>query len=365
MNPQFLDKINSYLTPPGNGVFTVHTARKNKELIHQKIYNTVEPSEVQEAWRESLSSLNDSKKPCLLGVTMDTGGGIQRGANWGPLFIRSVLDLNNFFDFGDVKTIPHLLHDKYLNENTIQNCQKALYQKETALPVSALSITEDFCKEFYDNCPDKVLMAMGGDHSVSYALVKPWLIAKRQKNIKTAIIHFDAHTDLMSERLGIDICFGSWAYHMIELLEKPSHLIQLGIRSSGKDKEFWEQSLGVQQFWADEIKDNPAKALQQVLDYLKEEKIDEVYISFDIDALDQAYASATGTPEPGGLEPHHCSLFIKEISNYVKVTGADLVEVAPFVQSVENNDLAPEPNTTLLSSKIIMENLTEAINKCQ
>jgi agmatinase len=41
----------------------------------------------------------------------------------------------------------------------------------------------------------------------------------------------------MDERLGIDICFASWAYHMIDLLEKPSDLIQFGIRSSGQDKK--------------------------------------------------------------------------------------------------------------------------------
>jgi agmatinase len=365
MNQDFLNKIFNYLSPPGNGVFTVHTAKENKDLIHKKIYNTTDPDLVIKKWKDSFALLDQSTKACLLGVTMDTGGGIQRGANWGPLFIRSVLELDQYFDFGDVKTIPHLLHDKYLNEKTIKNCQKSIYNNSENLPVSALSITEDFCKNFYSEFMDKTLIGLGGDHSVSYALVKPWIIAKRKAGKKVAIIHFDAHTDLMSERLGIDICFGSWAYHMLELLEKPEHLIQFGIRSSGKPKEFWESSLGVKQYWAAEIRENIQEVLDQTMAFLKKEDIDEVYISFDIDALDSKYASATGTPEPGGLEPHQCSVIIKKIGSAFKVSGADLVEVAPFVRSSSESELAPEPDTTLLSSQIIMNNLTEVIEAWQ
>ena len=62
-----------------------------------------------------------------------------------------------------------------------------------------------------------------------------------------AIIHFDAHTDLLTERLGIDLCFGSWCTHILEDLNSPSHLVQLGIRSSGKTKSHWENTFGVKQ----------------------------------------------------------------------------------------------------------------------
>lgn len=359
-----INKIKEYLCPPGNGVFTVHTAKENKEKLHTSLYQTTDISEVQHKWLESFEKLEQSQLPCLLGVTSDTGGGIQRGANWGPLFIRSELlkSDSQFFDIGDVRTIPHLLHDKYLNEQTITKCQNALFSDETLdLPVSPLSITEDFCHDFYKAYPDKKILALGGDHSVSYALVKPWILAKKNAGIKVAIIHFDAHTDLMASRLGIDICFGSWAYHMIELLDDPSLLQQFGIRSSGKPKSFWETELGVRQYWAQEFLQTNSIA-QNVIKELKEKSVEEIYISFDIDALDSEYASATGTPESGGLAPHHCISLIEELSQHFKVTGADLVEVAPFVKSTHYTGLVPEPDTTLQSSRLICDKLLEVMS---
>jgi agmatinase len=357
------EKIYEYLCPPGNGVYTVHTAKENKETLHQSLYNTSDVIEVNKKWKASIEKFESNKLPCLLGVTSDTGGGILRGANWGPLFIRTELLKGDakFFDIGDVRTIPHLLHDKYLNKETIKECQLALYSKESNLPVSALSITEDFCEEFYKQTPNRPLFALGGDHSVSYSLVKPWIQAKKKQGKKVAIIHFDAHTDLMSSRLGIDICFGSWAYHMIELLDDPSLLQQFGIRSSGQPKEHWEKTLGVKQYWAQEFLTKNSIA-EDVIDSLKMKNVDELYISFDIDALDSEYASATGTPESGGLAPHHCISLIDQLSNHFKITGADVVEVAPFIRSTHYSGLVPEPETTLQSARLISEKLIEVLS---
>lgn len=367
MSDQLNQKMHQYLCPPGNGVFTVHTAKENKEKLHNTLYQTSEVSLVLEGWKNALSKMGDSDLPCLLGVTIDTGGGIQRGANWGPLFIRTALLKNQevpYFDLGDVRTIPHLLHDKYLNQETIKNCQQALYPEgEQKLPVSGLSIAEDFCTEFYKTYPNKKLLSLGGDHSVSYALVKPWIKAKREQGRKVAIIHFDAHTDLMPHRLGVDVCFASWAYHMIELLEEPSDLIQLGIRSSGQPKQHWETKLGVQQFWAEDFLNGDTSRINDtILKYLEKRQIDELYISFDIDALDSQYASATGTPEEGGLAPHHCIQVINALSEKFQVTGADLVEVAPFVKSTHYTGLNPEPETTLLNSRLLCNKFLEIMS---
>lgn len=361
----FLDKTKMYLAPPGNGVFTVHTAKENKSNLHTKLYGTTNPQEVLHSWKESLEKLESTNSPLLLGVCSDTGGGIQRGANWGPLFIRdellSLSDKEEYFDIGDIKVIPHLLHDKYLKKDLIEKCQQALFAG-TNLPVSALSIAEDFIESLLNYKNDSKVLSLGGDHSVSYALVKPWINHKRSLGKKVAIIHFDAHTDLMDHRLGVDICFASWAYHMIELLEKPAHLLQFGIRSSGKDKDHWESTLGIQQFWNYDFKENGVDSIiQKTVDYLKQENIDEVYISFDIDALDAKYASSTGTPEKDGLEPHECVLLIEEIAKVCKVTGADMVEVAPFVQSTMKDKMTIEPDTTLKSAGLIVNKLLEVM----
>jgi len=362
-----IEKYSSYLCPPGNGVFTVHTAQENKSKLHNKLYNTDEPEAVRKQWLASLEELTKNTSPLLLGITMDTGGGIQRGANWGPLFIRDTLlqqsSLAKYLDLGDIRTIPHLLHDKYLNKETINECRNALYGSEQIdLPVSGLSIAEDFCDELHKVLPNNKVLSLGGDHSVSYPIVKSWIAAKRAKGIKVAIIHFDAHTDLMAKRLGIDICFGTWAYHMIELLEKPSHLLQFGIRSSGKPKEYWQDNLGVQQYWNYDFKDQGVDLIsKQVTEYLKENQIEEVYVSFDIDALDAKYASSTGTPETGGLAPHECVQLIESVAAQCKITGADVVEVAPFVISSQKDPMSPEPETTLQSAAIIANKLLEVM----
>jgi agmatinase len=324
--------LNHLLTLPGNGVFTVHSGKEKKEKLIKKYYNTTNPHKARLKWEKSIQNL-DVKVPWILGIPSDNGGGIQRGANWGPLAIREKLKFteSHFVDLGDVRVIPHLLHDKYLNEKTITNCQKAIYGKKNKLPVSPLSITEKLMDEIYKRYPHAKVLGLGGDHSVSYPLVHSWLNSRKNLS-KAAILHFDAHTDLLEKRLGIDLCFGTWAFHVLDHLFSRNHLLQIGIRSSGKNKKYWKQETGVEQFWArDVLKWGTEKTYQHIFKYFKKLNIEEIYVSFDIDALDIKYASATGTPEKKGLLPPDCATLIRLLSNDFKITGADLVEVAPYV----------------------------------
>ena len=331
------DSLKRFLRPPGNGVFTVHTAQDIIASVQRELYSSAGgQDQIEHAWLTSLKDVTTTDKTLLLGVCHDNGGGIQRGANWGPLFVRRALlervSSEDFIDLGDVPVIPHLLHDKYLNEETLNACREALYQDATCqLPVSPLSITEYVCDLLYALPQSPPILGLGGDHSVSYPLVRSWLKNKRAQNKRVSVIHFDAHTDLMERRLGIDLCFATWAYHILELLESPRDLLQYGIRSSGKTKAYWEETLGIQQFWGDELRHNTQLAAQRLHDYLTTQHVEEVYISFDIDAMDESLASATGTPEPDGLHLTHVSDILDAIPSSCQVTGADLVEVAPWV----------------------------------
>ncbi|PCI53996.1 MAG: arginase [Gammaproteobacteria bacterium] len=337
LTDKFKEKLRQCLCPPGNGVFTVNTAKERKEQLHQTIYG--QTTDVDCLWKNSLDELPDTSRAVILGVASDCGGGILRGANWGPLFIRTTLleqhPKLNVFDLGDIRVIPHLLSDKYLNETTLANCRKALYQDDQSdYCVSPLSITEDVLHDFYVAFPDKGIFGLGGDHSVSYPLTKAYLQAKKQQGKRTAIIHFDAHTDLLIERLGIDLCFGSWCTHILNDLPAPEHLIQIGIRSTGKPKQHWESTFGVKQHWAKEIKElGVEKVIENILAQLALLNIDELYVSFDIDAIDESYASATGTPEPDGLMPDETMQILQAIAAKYPITGADIMEIAPFTDS--------------------------------
>jgi agmatinase len=327
-----LKGLTQLLTIPGNGVFTVSTGKAKKEKLIKALYGTESPEKAQKIWEKSLTKMTE-ELPFILGIPSDNGGGIQRGANWGPLAVREeILPIHKTYqDLGDVRVIPHLLHDKYLNDKTIQECQRALYGKKNKLPVSPLSIAEAALTNIYKALPSAKILGLGGDHSTSYPLVKSWLSSRKKKNT-AGILHFDAHTDLLERRLGIDLCFGTWTYHILDLLSSHDHIVQLGIRSSGKNKKHWKENLGVEQYWAKEINTwGVEKVCLKLKKHFKKLGVEELYITFDIDALDATYASATGTPEPEGLLPSDCAAIIGLLSNDFKITGADLMEVAPFV----------------------------------
>ncbi|MBT5095681.1 MAG: arginase family protein, partial [Halobacteriovoraceae bacterium] len=95
------------------------------------------------------------------------------------------------------------------------------------------------------------------------------------------------------------------------------------------------------------------KIADKIIAYLKQNTIDELYISYDIDALDASYASATGTPELNGLSPHESMIILQELAASFPFGGADLVEVAPFLATDLKGE-SPEPQTTLLSATTLI-----------
>ncbi len=105
----YLKKLTQLLTLTGDGVFTVQTAKDKKENLLQNYYQTKSPLKAKLKWQKILEGLTE-ELPMILGIPSDNGGGIQRGANWGPLAIREeILPLRKEFqDSGDVRVIPHL-----------------------------------------------------------------------------------------------------------------------------------------------------------------------------------------------------------------------------------------------------------------
>jgi agmatinase len=346
-----LTRVESYFCPPGEGVYTVHTQKERRTGLQKLLYGDLENK--NKLWKKSLTRI-DSTSSLMMGICSDTGGGILRGANWGPLFIRNELYLEkrdwNILDIGDVRVIPHLLHDKYLNSETIKICRGALYEGDSEYPVSSLSIAEDFLTRLYELYPQKKVLTLGGDHSISYATTLPYLKSKKEKGTKVGVLHFDAHTDLLSERLGIDINFGSWAYHAQKIVDDKDRFIQVGIRSSGKEKAFWEGQFPLTQYWASEIASlGVEKLATKIIGQLEKAEVQELYISFDIDCLDAAFAGATGTPEEGGPSLSEMVELIDLILKKFPLTGADLVEVAPLIECSSGTQQTLDSAKTLAS----------------
>ncbi len=318
--------LNNILVPAGSGIHTVHTRQSAKANFQHQFYG----DDILFSYNKSFPSSADNNGPIVLGIPFDNGAGILRGCNWGPLFLRSKLleAKKNWRDLGDIRVIPHLLHDSYLNQKKLNEIREGLYDNSSSIdfPVSPLSMCEYVAEHYFMNY-SAPLFILGGDHSISRPFAENYI----EKHSNAAIIHFDAHTDLMEKRLGIDMCFATWAYHVSSKIKDSNRFIQLGIRSSGKDKDHWEEHTHVTQIWANEIAEKPVdEILEAIVKKLDASGVKNLYISFDIDSIDQTLASMCGTPESGGITPHIVIQLIRELASRYKVDVIDFVELAPY-----------------------------------
>jgi len=180
-------------------------------------------------------------------------------------------------------------------------------------------------KKLLHHCP--FLISMGGDHSVSYPLIK----AHADKHGPLALIQLDAHSDTWEEP-DKRVDHGTMFYHAIkEGFIDASRSIQVGIRTMN------ESSHGCTVVDANWVHRNGVDAVI--------EKINEItdgapaYLTFDIDALDPAFAPGTGTPVCGGLSTWQGQSIIRGLES-VDIRGMDLVEVSPAYDHAEITALA-------------------------
>ena len=132
--------------------------------------------------------------------------------------------------------------------------------------MAPLSIAERAVGELLARNPRLRIFMLGGDHSVAWPVVAA---LARHVREPWAIVHVDAHTDLLPERLGVRLCFATWAYHANELLGRGGRLVQVGVRASSRSKQHWESTLGVRQFWADEVRARGDGVIDDVIAHLR------------------------------------------------------------------------------------------------
>ena len=183
--------------------------------------------------------------------------------------------------------------------------------------------------------PLRHLVALGGDHTVTLGLLR----ALRKRAGPLALVHFDAHVDTWPESFGLVYGHGSSFYHAIEEgLVDPRHMVQIGIRSPlHRDIFEWTIGRGVTILGAEEVHEGgPAAVAQRIRAVVGDAP---AYLSFDIDALDPAFAPGTGTPEIGGLASWQARAILRRLAG-LRFLGMDVVEVSPPYDVAEITALA-------------------------
>ncbi len=276
----------------------------------------------------------------VMGLPFDTGSTYRIGARFGPEAIRSIsalikpynayhkIDIFDYIagvDYGDLDVLPGYILDTYE------------------------AVTKEM-KLFTDN--GVLPVVIGGDHSVTV----PQLRALCAKHGPVALVHFDAHLDTAESYFGKKYTHGtpfSRAYD--EGLLIPEKTIQIGMRGTYYGEHSLEESTGrgFTVITADEALDmgldNVTRAIHQLVGSSK------VFVTFDVDACDPAYAPGTGTLIPGGFTSREALKLIRGLAG-LNFIGFDVVEVLP--------DLDPSNITSCLASNIIFEYLTLiALNK--
>ena len=168
---------------------------------------------------------------------------------------------------------------------------------------------------------------IGGDHSVTIPVERG---INEALDEPFGIIHIDAHMDLSYELEGDPLSHGSTEQRALELSNVGStdNLYFIGIRSIEPDEFEFSRShdIQVKTSW-----DCYHEGIEAVADdcIARMKKVSKVYLTFDIDALDPAYAGGTGTPQFGGLTSRMAMTLIQKLFSQLNIIGFDVVEIAP------------------------------------
>jgi len=308
---------------------------KNHQLKNQPLGGNVHPRFSGPGTFMRLPSTDVLKglDVAFLGIPMDIGTSWRSGTRFGPKQIRAESNMLRPYNMW-TKAAPF----DYLNCADIGDIAINTFDLKDSV-VRIASFYEDLLK--YPLVP----MAMGGDHT----LTLPILRSIKRKYGPVALIHIDAHADINDEMFGEKIAHGTpfrRAYE--EGLIDPNLVYQIGVRGTGYSARDFDEARdwGFNVIQAEEIWH---KSLSPLGERIKNDlKQSPVYISFDIDSLDPAYAPGTGTPEIGGLTTPQAIELIRSLSG-LNIVGCDLVEVSPPYD--------PSGNTALTAANILYEML--------
>uniref|UniRef100_A0A4W4DXK3 Agmatinase, mitochondrial n=1 Tax=Electrophorus electricus TaxID=8005 RepID=A0A4W4DXK3_ELEEL len=269
----------------------------------------------------------------FIGVPIDTGTSNRPGARFGPRQIRAESAMLRPYN-GGTRAAPY----ESLMVADIGDVNVNLYD----LKDTCKRIREAYRKILKTGC---IPLTMGGDHTIAY----PILQAVAERHGPVGLVHVDAHSDTGDVILGEKIGHGTPFRRCVEegLLDC-SRVVQIGLRGSSysPDAYAWSRAQGFRVVQADECWH---KSLVPLMAEVREQLgAGPVYLSFDIDALDPAFAPGTGTPEIAGLTTIQGVEIIRGCRG-LNIVGCDLVEVSPPYDATGN--------TALLAANLLFEML--------
>ena len=265
-----------------------------------------------------LADTLDGLDVAMIGVPMDLGVTNRSGARFGPRAIRTMERIGPYNHALDVVPQSVLkcadVGDVPLNSRFDLNASIA-----------------DIEGYFRDIKAAGVLpIAIGGDHSVSYPILKALGDGR-----PVGMIHIDAHCDTSGEVEDIKFHHGGPFRHaVLEGVLDPERTVQIGIRGSAE--YLWEFSYdsGMTVIHAEEF---AAMGVKKVIETARRVLAGGAYyISIDVDGIDPAFTPGTGTPEVGGLSPREVQALLRGLVGAGDIVGGDVVEVAPEYDANSN-----------------------------
>ncbi len=176
---------------------------------------------------------------------------------------------------------------------------------------------------------DKVLISLGGEHSITSGLVK----AHKEFYPDLSVLQLDAHADLREEYEGTEFSHASAIRRSLEYCP----CVQAGIRSISKEEaNFLKNTDRIKMFYAFDVLKNFKNSINEITNSLS----DTVYLTIDLDVLDPSIMPAVGTPEPGGLNWYEILELLKYVASRKKIIGIDIVELMPLKENISSDFLA-------------------------
>ncbi len=271
----------------------------------------------------------------FVGIPVDAGTSNRPGARYGPRGIRTE----------SVMIRPYHMASRAAPFDSLQVADLGDVPINTYHLPKTIAIVE----QFYDRilATGCRTLSMGGDHVVTLPVLRAH--AKRHGYQTLGVVHVDAHADVNDDMFGERETHGTWMRRAVEEgLVDPKRVVQIGLRATGyaADDFDWSRRQGIRVVPAEECWHRSLEPL--MAEVRAQLGRGPVYVSFDIDGLDPAFAPGTGTPEFAGLTTIQGYEVVRGCHG-LDVVGGDLVEVAPIYD--------PSGNTAMLGANLLYEML--------